>query len=140
VFLYSVFTRFTMQKLKAQTVHMECLSIIPFLPSFIAPPCQMTQESPSSVIARAIDHYRIRTWLAKGPRCACQCGERIPWSDVNPNALDTCSHISTHRRPHSGVCDEELLYIPSTVEGFRKYIVRCFRMGMQYTCGASRIT
>jgi hypothetical protein len=82
----------------------------------------MVHTSPSSVIARAVDAYRIRRWL-KSPRCPCRCGERIPWSSANADAFEKRRHIPTVRRPHQGACSVESKYIPSTVENFRSYIV-----------------
>lgn len=82
--------------------------------------------SPCSVIAGAMDAWRIRMWLRRGPRCPCGCSERIPWSTVNSDAFVTCSHIPTERRRRCMIYDynnEEERYIPPTLEGFKAYMV-----------------
>ena len=80
-------------------------------------------DTPELTIAKAMDAWRIRLWLHKGPRCPCRCGERVPWSAVKKtDVFDTRKHIPTGRRPYRYECNQEESYIPSTLEGFRQYL------------------
>jgi hypothetical protein len=83
-----------------------------------------------SVIARAMDAWRVRLWLTKGPRCPCGCSERIPWSvagKAGATAFEQRRHIPTPRRPyafdlHHKWKREEARHIPATLEGFKAYL------------------
>jgi hypothetical protein len=80
-------------------------------------------SSPGSVIARAVDAYRVRLWR-KGPRCPCRCGERVPWSAVPiSDVFEKKKHVPTARRPYQGMCEVERNYIPETIDAFRDYLV-----------------
>ena len=111
--------------------------------------------TPASVIAKAMDAWRIRLWLAKGPRCRCGCSERGPWSKIPEGyvrTFDVRMHIPTERRLHGNSYEsyeDEERYIPPTLEGFKAYLVErrnvlhgymdwlyvyCVRMGEAWMC------
>ncbi len=98
---------------------------------------------PPSVIARAMDAWRIRLWLTRGPRCPCGCSERVPWPAVKVEAFERRQHIPTLRSPCSVllcIYDAEKQYIPDTLEGFKVYlkerrnVVNHFRNMLYWHC------
>ncbi len=96
-----------------------------------------------SCIAKAMDAWRIRLWLSKGPRCPCGCSERVPWSAAKAagaTAFENRAHIPTARRPYWGVCHVEETYIPQDVHDFpaylveRRHVVRTFSETLWQLC------
>ncbi len=98
---------------------------------------------PHSVIARAMDAWRIRLWLTRGPRCPCGCSERVPWPAVKVDAFEQRQHIPTTRSPYSVllcIYDAEERHIPATLERFKAYlkerrnVVNHFRNMLYWHC------